>query len=157
MLERVKNFCKQETVLCAAIMLAVGSSFFSTPQLAYIDFSVLSILFSLMLVVGALKSIRFLDWVAVELVNRCQSMRQIVYALVGITYVSSMFVTNDVALLTFVPLALVVGRKLEQDFGRVIILQTLAANLGSMLTPPGNPQNLFLYAYFDYTRHISFM
>ena len=151
MLERVKNFCKQETVLCAAIMLAVGSSFFSTPQLAYIDFSVLSILFSLMLVVGALKSIRFLDWVAVELVNRCQSMRQIVYALVGITYVSSMFVTNDVALLTFVPLALVVGRKLEQDFGRVIILQTLAANLGSMLTPPGNPQNLFLYAYFDYT------
>lgn len=151
MLERVKNFCKQETVLCAAIMLALVSSFFATPQLAYIDFSVLSILFSLMLVVGALKSIRFLDWVAVELVNRCQSMRQIVYALVGITYVSSMFVTNDVALLTFVPLALVVGRKLEQDFGRVIILQTLAANLGSMLTPPGNPQNLFLYAYFDYT------
>ena len=110
MLERVKNFCKQETVLCAAIMLALVSSFFATPQLAYIDFSVLSILFSLMLVVGALKSIRFLDWVAVELVNRCQSMRQIVYALVGITYVSSMFVTNDVALLTFVPLALVVGR-----------------------------------------------
>ena len=62
-----------------------------------------------------------------------------------------MFVTNDVALLTFVPLALVIGKTLQLDMERIIILQTLAANLGSMLTPPGNPQNLFLYAHYNYS------
>ena len=61
----------------------------------------------------------------------------------AVTYISSMFVTNDVALLTFVPLALVIGKTLKMDMERIIILQTLAANLGSMLTPPGNPQNFF--------------
>ena len=69
----------------------------------------------------------------------------------AVTYISSMFVTNDVALLTFVPLALVIGKTLKMDMERIIILQTLAANLGSMLTPPGNPQNLFLYAHYAYT------
>ena len=71
-----------------------------------------------------------------------------VLALVGVTYVSSMFVTNDVALITFVPLALIIGKRLQRDVARLIILQTLAANLGSMVTPPGNPQNLFLYSHY---------
>ena len=62
-----------------------------------------------------------------------------------------MFVTNDVALLTFVPLALVIGKTIHMDMPRVVILQTLAANLGSMFTPPGNPQNLFLYAHYGYS------
>ncbi|WP_405383813.1 SLC13 family permease [Phascolarctobacterium sp.] len=151
MKEKIYAFVRRETVLCAAVALAAGSSLFYTPKAAYIDFDVLSILLSLMLVVAGLKQIRFLDWAAVELLNCCQSMRGVVLALVGITYVSSMFVTNDVALITFVPLALVIGRTIKADMARVIILQTLAANLGSMLTPPGNPQNLFLYAHFDYT------
>ena len=59
-----------------------------------------------------------------------------------------MFVTNDVALLTFVPLAIVIGKRLQHDMAKIIILQTLAANLGSALTPMGNPQNLFLYAHY---------
>ena len=147
----IKEFLKRETVLCAAVLLAFISSCFYTPRLSYIDFGVLSILLALMLVVAGLKSVRFLDYVAVELLNRCGSQRQLVLALVGVTYFSSMFVTNDVALLTFVPFALVIGRTLRIDVGRLIILQTLAANLGSMLTPPGNPQNLFLYAHYDYT------
>ena len=104
-----------------------------------------------MLVVAGLKSVSFLDWVARELLKHCASWRSVVLALVGITYVASMFVTNDVALITFVPLALIIGKALQRDVARVIILQTLAANLGSMVTPPGNPQNLFLYAHYDYT------
>ena len=104
-----------------------------------------------MLVVAELKEIRFLDWLAVELLNKCRSKRQLELVLLAVTYVSSMFVTNDVALLTFVPLALVIGKTLKMDMERIIILQTLAANLGSMLTPPGNPQNLFLYAHYAYT------
>ena len=131
--------------------MACASSLFQAPRLAYIDFDVLCVLLSLMLVVAGLKQVRFLDYVAVELLNRCVSRRQLTLALVGITYVSSMFVTNDVALLTFVPLALVIGKTLQLDMERIIILQTLAANLGSMLTPPGNPQNLFLYAHYNYS------
>ena len=148
---KIKSFLKQETVLCAAVLLGCVSSLYYKPQASYIDWDVLSVLLALMLVVAGLKSIRFLDWLAVELLNRCNGYRAMVLALVGITYVSSMFVTNDVALITFVPLALVIGRTINMDMGRVIILQTLAANLGSMLTPPGNPQNLFLYAHYNYT------
>ena len=137
--------------MCIAVILAAVSSLYSRPQLAYIDFDVLAILLSLMLVVAELKEIRFLDWLAVELLNKCRSKRQLELVLLAVTYVSSMFVTNDVALLTFVPLALVIGKTLKMDMERIIILQTLAANLGSMLTPPGNPQNLFLYAHYAYS------
>ena len=131
--------------MCIAVILAAVSSLYSRPQLAYIDFDVLAILLSLMLVVAELKEIRFLDWLAVELLNKCRSKRQLELVLLAVTYISSMFVTNDVALLTFVPLALVIGKTLKMDMERIIILQTLAANLGSMLTPLGNPQNLYLY------------
>ena len=151
MLLKLKQFLKQETVLCVALALAAVSSLFQRPKLEYIDFAVLIILLSLMLVVAGLKSVSFLDWTARELLKRCASWRSVVLALVGVTYVSSMFVTNDVALITFVPLALIIGRALKRDVARVIILQTLAANLGSMVTPPGNPQNLFLYAHYHYT------
>ena len=151
MLSQIKQFLRREAIFCLAVFLACASSFFQTPRLAYIDFAVLCVLLSLMLVVAGLKQVRFLDYVAVELLNRCVSRRQLTLALVGITYVSSMFVTNDVALLTFVPLALVIGKTLQLDMERIIILQTLAANLGSMLTPPGNPQNLFLYAHYNYS------
>lgn len=151
MLLQIKQFLRREAILCLAVFLACVSSLFQAPRLAYIDFDVLCVLLSLMLVVAGLKQVRFLDYVAVELLNRCVSRRQLTLALVGITYVSSMFVTNDVALLTFVPLALVIGKTLQLDMERIIILQTLAANLGSMLTPPGNPQNLFLYAHYNYS------
>ena len=150
-MKSIKTILKNDTVLCLALLLAAVSSIFYVPQWSYIDFGVLCVLLSLMLVVAALKSISFLDWAAVELLNTCASSRQVALALVGVTYISSMFVTNDVALITFVPLALVIGKTLAMDMERVIILQTLAANLGSMLTPPGNPQNLFLYAHFNYT------
>ena len=117
--------------MCIAVILAAVSSLYSRPQLAYIDFDVLAILLSLMLVVAELKEIRFLDWLAVELLNKCRSKRQLELVLLAVTYISSMFVTNDVALLTFVPLALVIGKTLKMDMERIIILQTLAANLGS--------------------------
>ena len=150
-LQRIKKFLQQETVLCAAMFLGITSSFWYTPKISYIDFEVLSILLALMLVVAGLKSVKFLDWIAVQLLKQCQDFRAVAFALVGITYVSSMFVTNDVALITFVPLALIVGKTLKLDMGTIIIYQTLAANLGSMFTPPGNPQNLFLFSHYHYT------
>lgn len=151
MMNKLRSWWRAEPVLCVAVLLAAASSAYSRPQLAYIDFDVLCVLLSLMLVVAELKQIRFLDWLAVELVNRCRSKRQLELVLLAVTYISSMFVTNDVALLTFVPLALVIGKTLQMDMERTVVLQTLAANLGSMLTPAGNPQNLFLYAHYGYT------
>ena len=149
--EKVKMWIKQELVLTIALLLGCASSFFNTPKLYYIDWDVLAVLWALMVVVAGLKTVKFLDWTAIELLNRCATYKQVVIALVGLTFVSSMFVTNDVALLTFVPLALVIGKTIHMDMPRVVILQTLAANLGSMFTPPGNPQNLFLYAHYGYS------
>ncbi|MBR5589778.1 MAG: citrate transporter [Phascolarctobacterium sp.] len=149
--EKVKMWIKQELVLTIALLLGCVSSLFNVPKMHYIDWEVLAVLWALMVVVAGLKTVKFLDWTAIELLNRCATYKQVVIALVGLTFVSSMFVTNDVALLTFVPLALVIGKTIKMDMPRVVILQTLAANLGSMFTPPGNPQNLFLYAHYGYS------
>ena len=148
---QIKAFLARETVLCVALFLGCASSFLRIPSLSDVDWGVLSVLLALMLVVAGLKSIRFLDYLALQLVNSCCSERQLVVVLVGLTFCSSMVVTNDVALLTFVPLTLVIGKTLKMDTARLVIIQTLAANLGSMFTPMGNPQNLFLYAHFNYT------
>lgn len=138
-------------MLVIALLLASVSCAWGSPKLSYIDTDVLCLLLAFMLVVAGLKQCALLDWLAVKLVNRCSGRRQLAAALVGLTYLASMFITNDVALLTFVPLTLVIGRTLALDMERTLVLQTLAANLGSMLTPPGNPQNLFLYAHYKFT------
>ncbi len=148
---QIKAFLAREAVLCVALFLGCASSFFRLPSWKDIDWGVLSVLLSLMLVVAGLKSIKFLDYIALQLVNSCTSQKQLVLALVVLTFGASMLVTNDVALLTFVPLTLIIGKKLRMDMPQVVIIQTLAANLGSMFTPMGNPQNLFLYAHYGYT------
>ena len=145
-----RNFVKREGVLVLACCLAVLSSLVVTPRAEYIDWHVLVLLFCLMLVVGGFKKRRILDHCAVWLLRRCNSLRQITAALLLVTFVGSMLVTNDVALLTFVPLTLIIGREVGLDVAKIIIWQTLAANLGSMLTPMGNPQNLFLYARYEF-------
>lgn len=134
----------------AACLLAAVSSLAAIPKAEYIDWHVLVLLYCLMLVVGGLKKRRILDHCAVRLLQKCVSLRQITAALLLVTFVSSMLVTNDVALITFVPLTLIIGREAGLDVGKIIIWQTLAANLGSMLTPMGNPQNLFLYARYNF-------
>lgn len=145
-----KSFVRREGILVAACMLAAVSSLAAIPKVEYIDWHVLVLLYCLMLVVGGLKKRRILDHCAVRLLQKCVSLRQITAALLLVTFVSSMLVTNDVALITFVPLTLIIGREAGLDVGKIIIWQTLAANLGSMLTPMGNPQNLFLYARYNF-------
>ena len=145
-----KSFVRREGILVAACLLAAVSSLAAIPKAEYIDWHVLVLLYCLMLVVGGLKKRRILDHCAVRLLQKCVSLRQITAALLLVTFVSSMLVTNDVALITFVPLTLIIGREAGLDVGKIIIWQTLAANLGSMLTPMGNPQNLFLYARYNF-------
>ena len=150
------DFLKKEIVLVIAIVLAITSSFISIPKLSYIDFKVLILLFNLMIVVAAFKELKVLDSIAIGLLKKCNTYTSISFALVFITFIASMIVTNDVALITFVPLSIVIARKANIDVLKIVIFQTLAANLGSSFTPMGNPQNLFIYSYY-YLSPIDFL
>ena len=152
-MNRTIEFIKKEAVLCAAVLLALISMFFVFPDKQYadyIDFRTLGILFSLMAVMEGMKSIGVFRLTAEGLLKRAGSIRSIAMILVGLCFFSSMIITNDVALITFVPFTIVtfrmLGRKTEDELlVPIVVMQTLAANLGSMLTPLGNPQNLYLY------------
>jgi Na+/H+ antiporter NhaD/arsenite permease-like protein len=145
----LKNFIKKEIVLILSVSLAIITSFISSPKLSYIDFKVLMLLFNLMVVVVAFKELKVLDSIAISLLRKCSTYTSISFALVFITFLASMIVTNDVALITFVPLSIVVAKKSDINVLKIVILQTLAANLGSSFTPMGNPQNLFIYSFYN--------
>ena len=143
------EFLKKECVLVIAVTLAILSSFISIPKLSYIDFKVLILLFNLMVVVTAFKELKVLDSIAIGLLKKCNTYTSISLALVFITFISSMIVTNDVALITFVPLSIVIARKANINVLKIVVFQTLAANLGSSFTPMGNPHNLFIYSFYN--------
>ncbi|AEE15878.1 SLC13 family permease [Treponema brennaborense] len=146
------QFVKREAVLCAAVVLAAVSTCVVRPSLAAvnaaIDRRVLALLFCLMLIIQAFRSLSVLDAAADFLLKRCAGVRSVYAAFVALIFASSLFVTNDVALLTFVPVSLAVCRRSGIDPVPLVILETLAANLGSCVTPMGNPQNLFLYSFY---------
>ncbi|MBE5919995.1 MAG: citrate transporter [Pseudobutyrivibrio ruminis] len=147
----LKQFVKNEIVLCVAFILATISCFIIVPSktyLEYIDFRTLSILFSLMITMAGFQKLSVFRQIGEALVNRTKTLRGLVIILVLLSFFSSMFITNDVALLTFVPFSIItlsIANK-KDKYIIVIVLETLAANLGSMLTPLGNPQNLYLYS-----------
>lgn len=150
MLQKLIRVCKSETVLVIAFLLAVVSSFVNPPSekyLQYIDFRVLGLLLSLMLVMAGLQKNKVFFKLGEKLITRCNSIRALAAVLVFLCFFSSMILTNDVALITFVPFALLTLRMadMEQFLIPIVTAQTIAANLGSMLTPMGNPQNLYLY------------
>lgn len=151
LVRKIVNFAKKETVLFAAVLLAFGSMVCVPPDmqyLSYIDYRVLALLFCLMTVMEGFKSTGFFAAVAGKLLEKVKTFRQLYLVLVFLCFFTSMWITNDVALLTFVPFTVLVLRMtgLEQEMIPVIVLQTIAANLGSMTTPMGNPQNLYLYS-----------
>lgn len=149
-MNQVINFIKKETILIIALLLAFLSMFIVPPCAAYtdyIDWNTLLLLFCLMAVVAGLQKLGVFSIIADHLLLKTHTTRQLLLILVFLPFFFSMMITNDVALITFVPFALVVLRlaKKEQLLLPVVVLQTLAANLGSMLMPMGNPQNLYLY------------
>ncbi len=142
-------FFKKECVLIIATLLALITSLISMPKLEYIDFKVLILLFNLMVIVAALNKFKVLDKIAITLLEKCTTSRKVNLVLVFITFFSAMFVTNDVALITFVPLTIITSKKANINALKTIVFQTLGANLGSALTPMGNPQNLFIYSFYN--------
>lgn len=145
------RFLRKETVLCAAVILAVISCFFVPPNLtylSYIDWGTLALLFSLMAVMKGFQKAGLFEYLGSSLLKKTSGSRGIMVVLVFLPFVFSMIITNDISLITFVPFGLIVLRlaNMQEYAVRLVVLQTLAANLGSMLTPMGNPQNLYLYS-----------
>ncbi len=150
---RIKDFLKSHAVVVVAFCVAVASSFIVPPDkeyYTYIDFRTISTLFCGLAIVTALDRIHVFRDLSQKIVSKCSNLRNAVIALLYITFIGSMIIANDMALITFLPLGFYVldstGNRKYMAF--TFIMQNIAANLGGMLTPFGNPQNLFMYSYY---------
>ena len=150
----IKKFISQHSVMCIAAALAIVTSIIVPPDAeyaGYFDLKTLTCLFCTLAVICALKNIRFFTFLARKIVSLTGNIRISVLALVYITFIGSMIIANDMALITFLPLGYFVlsdtGKQKYMAF--TFIMQNIAANLGGMLTPFGNPQSLYLYSYFN--------
>ena len=148
------GFVRKNMVMVIALLAAAVTCFFVPPDKAYLDYfdvKTLTCLFCVLAVVCALKNIHFFYMLAKQLVRLFRNARMCILALVYITFIGSMLIANDMALLTFLPLGTFVlattGKGKYTAF--TFIMQNIAANLGGMLTPFGNPQNLYLYTKFN--------
>ena len=155
-MNKVRDFIKNETVLTVSFILALISCCFVHPDaeyLGYFDLRTLALLYCLMVVVAGVRRAGVFDALGHALCSRASNVRVLGAILIGLCFFSSMLVTNDVALLTFVPFTIAVLGMAGQtgSIAWIVVLQAIAANMGSVLTPVGNPQNLFLFSYFDYS------
>ncbi len=146
-------FIRKNTVLCIAAVLASATAVIVPPDITYLtyfDTRTLTCLFCTLAMVCALRNIKFFTCIAEKIITVTKNLRRSVLALVYITFIGSMLIANDMALLTFLPLGYIVlhATGKEKYMAFVFILQNIAANLGGMLTPFGNPQNLYLYSRF---------
>lgn len=153
-MSNIRAFVKGEPVLLIAALAALISCLLVPPDreyLSYFDLRTLALLYCLMVVVSGLRQAGLFSHMAHTFCQRAASVRAMGLVLTLLCFFSSMLITNDVALLTFVPFAVVVLGMADRraDLIHIVVLQTVAANLGSMLTPVGNPQNLYLYSFYD--------
>ena len=153
-ISNARGFAKKNAVMLIAFAAALITSLFvpvDKEYIGYFDFKTLSCLFCVLAVVCALKDINFFFVIARKIVHFFKTARMSILALVYITFIGSMLIANDMALLTFLPLGFLVlsstGKQKYMAF--TFIMQNIAANLGGMLTPFGNPQNLYLYTKFN--------
>lgn len=153
-LKSVVRFFRSHAVLTIAFIAAVLTMLIVPPDnsyAGYFDVKTLTCLFSVLAVVRALTNVNFFYMIARRLVALFKNERMCILALVVITFIGSMFIANDMALITFLPLgyfALSVGKK-EKYMAYLFILQNISANLGGMVTPFGNPQNLYIYSFYE--------
>lgn len=152
--QRVYAFLKREALLCICVFFALGSMALVPPDpsyMAYFDVKILCLLFCLMAVVLGFEQCGLFAVLSQRLLSGQKPFRTLVLILVLLPFFTSMFVTNDVALITFVPFTIMVLQQIGRSDAllKTVVFQTIAANLGSMSTPVGNPQNLFLYTSFS--------
>lgn len=150
-MNKIKTFFRKETVFCISFLLAVLSAVAVRPDRGYLeypDYRTLALLFCLMIIVAGFQSLGVFSILGQTLLKRADSLRRLSVFMVLLCFFCSMVITNDVTLITFVPFTVLVFRmvKMEGKVLKLIVLETIAANLGSMATPIGNPQNLYLYS-----------
>lgn len=151
-MNKIIGFAKREAVLCIAFVLALASMLIVTPNAGYIDYvewSTLGLLFCLMAVVKGFDRLGAFSSLSGKLTAGFHNTRTLGAALSLMCFFLAMVVTNDVALITLVPLTITLFQGKEEVIIRTIVLETAAANLGSMATPVGNPQNLFIYTHYN--------
>ena len=151
MIKKLISFFQKDAVLTVSFFLAVLSCFFCPPgpqYLGYLDFHTLILLFCLMLIVAGLRECGVFDWLGTSLLRHVNSERMVALLLISLCFFCSMLITNDVALITFVPFGILLLRMCHMEQKKILLVtfMTMAANLGSMFTPIGNPQNLYLYS-----------
>lgn len=153
--KQIIGWIKKESVLVIAIVLAAVSMFMVPPDgqyAGYIDYKTIGLLFCLMSVMAGYQKIGIFQWMGETLLTKVKMSRSVAAVLVFLCFFTSMFITNDVSLLTFVPFSIIVLEmaEMEELLVPVVVFQTIAANLGSMMLPFGNPQNLYLYGQSGY-------
>lgn len=146
----ILNFVKRNIVLCVAWILAIVSMFIVVPgkeYISYIDIKTLGVLWTLMVIMQVFQELGVFSDIGTRLLRRTKNAGQLSLVLILLCFFLAMFITNDVALLTFVPFAIMMLEKCDREdlLVPVIVLQTMAANLGSMMLPVGSPQNLYLF------------
>ncbi|MDF2685652.1 MAG: Citrate transporter, partial [Clostridia bacterium] len=154
-MKKIIIYLKKEPVFVLSFILAIISCFLTPPSLkyiSYIDFKVIFGLLCLMIIISGFSKNRLFNVLSNIFLSRCKNSRTSYIAIMGITFFTSMFITNDVALITFVPFAILILNKTDNIKNAVffITMQTVSANIGSSLMPTGNPQNLFLYYKYNY-------
>lgn len=153
-MNKIRSYFKKDPVLYISGLLAAVSAFIVRPDaqyISYVNFRVLAILFSLMLVVSACVRIGTFDFMTSKLLGRIGRQRHVSLLLTVLSFFLAMLLTNDVTLVTLVPFAIMVLKPFKdgRSLMYTLIFMTIATNLGSMLTPIGNPQNLYLYTNYD--------
>lgn len=158
-MEKVKKpflALNKDPILTVAFIAAATSAIFIKPSYTYVEYIdgyVLSLLLAMMLVIAGFQKVGLFDFVVDQLLKYVKDTRTLAFVLIGICFFSSMLITNDVALITFVPLSILLLTQTQNQklLIPIIIMQTIAANLGSMFTPLGNPQNLYLFSISNMT------
>lgn len=153
---KLKRLTKQEPVCCIALILALLSACFIKPDetyMTYPDYRTIVLLFCLMIIVEGFSSLGVFSALASNLLKRAKSVRSLACIMILLCFFSSMLITNDVTLITFVPFTILLFEIVQKPEAllKVLVLETIAANLGSMATPIGNPQNLYLYSIADFS------
>ncbi len=153
-MSKVWDFCKTNIIFCIVLLLAIVTMFIVPPDAEYVgyfDFNTLSCIFSLLLIVACLEKINFFQKVAKWIVKRFKNSRSIIMGLIFITYFSALINANDMALITFLPLSYLVLKYTNnlKYMGFTFVMQNIASNLGGMITPIGNPQNLYLFNFYN--------
>lgn len=145
---KIKQYVTSNVIFSVSLFAAIISSFFQLPRWEYIDFKVIICLFELMIVVDAFDQFHFLQYIATKVCKSCKTERALTMALCLTSFLVSMLLTNDVTLLAIVPILIIISKKSSYDIVIPCVLVTIAANLGSSMTPFGNPQNLFLFSFY---------